>query len=340
MKKALSLLTALCLLTACCAAGAEGTTSALRYEQNGFTAEIPEGWVFGYSEGPSTFYYAQVEGSENNAMLMIMATREESLIGKEMTDEELQQAYNEMFIQGAVATAIDGNLSGGYAQIAGTLSAIYWLRQTIDDSGTEYSAAYDMAIIDGWAFGMVLLHTDIDPYTLANVLAGIAETVAYDPAAGNAPEKTVSLEDLPKKENPYRFEPTITDRQNYLTAQWMVDESTRALCTMLLTMDLDISITSSFTASYPMNVFASYIGCEEDLIRTIVPSQDETIAYIFEYDTAGKTALYYAEPWSEETLEAFKASCTDQWYANTEEALIYVAQIMMNTFSEGAEAAD
>lgn len=335
MKKALSLLIALCFLCACCTAGAEGTTS-LHYEQNGFSADIPEGWVFGYSEGPSTFYYAQVEGSENPAMLMIMATRDESLAGTEITDEQLQQAYGG-FIQDAVSIAIDGNLSGGYAQIAGTLSAIYWLRQTIDDSGTEYSVAYDMAIIDGWTFGMTLLHTDIDPEVLANVLAGIAETVTYNPATGNAPEKTVSIEDLPTKENPYRFEPTITDRQNYLTAQWMVDESTRALCTMSLTMDMDISLTSSFTASYPMNVFASYIGCEEDLIRTIVPSQDETIAYIFEYNAMEKTALYYAEPWNDETLEAFKASCTDQCYANTEEALVYVAQIMMSSFSKPAD---
>ena len=335
MKKALSLLTILCILCACCAAGAEGTDS-LHYEQNGFSADIPEGWVFGYSEGPSTFYYAQVEGSENTAMLMIMATREESLVGIEMTDEQLQEAYNG-FIQDAVSTSIDGNLSGGYAQLAGTLSVVYWLRQTIDDTGTEYSVAYDMAIIDGWTFGMALLHTDIDPEALANVLVGIAETVAYDPVAGNAPEKTVSIEDLPTKENPYWFEPTITDRQNYLTAQWMVDESTRALCTMLLTVDLDISINSSFTAAYPMNVFNSFIGCEEDLIRTIVPSQDETIAYIFEYNTAEKTALYYAEPWSDETLEAFEASCTDQYYANTEEALIYVAQIMMGSFSDAAD---
>ena len=335
MKKALSLLVSLCILCACCAAGAE-STAGLHYEQNGFTADIPEGWVFGYSEGPSTFYYAQVDGSENTAMLMIMATRDESLAGAEMTEEQLQQAYNG-FIQDAVADAVGGNLSGGYAQIAGTTSVIYWLRQTIDDTGTEYSAAYDLAIIDGWTFGMTLLHTDIDPETLANVLAGIAETVAYDPAAGNAPEKTVSIEDLPTKENPYRFEPTITDRQNYLTAQWMVDESTRALCTMLLTMDLDISITSSFTAAYPMNVFSSYIGCEDDLIRTIVPSQDETIAYIFEYNASEKTALYYAEPWNDETLETFKASCPDQCYANTEEALIYVAQIMMGSFSDAAD---
>ena len=335
MKKALSLLIALCVLYACFTAGAEGT-AGLHYEQNGFTADIPEGWVFGYSEGASTFYYAQVEGSENTAMLMIMATRDESLAGTEMTDEQLQQAYDG-FIQDAVSAAIDGNLSGGYAQIAGTLSVIYWLRQTIDDTGTEYSVAYDMAIIDGWTFGMALLHTEIDPETLANVLAGIAETVTYDPAGGNAPEKTVSIEDLPTKENPYRFEPTITDRQNYLTAQWMVDESTRALCTMSLTLDLDISITSSFTASYPMNVFASYIGCEEDFIRTIIPSQDETIAYIFEYNPSEKTALYYAEPWNDETLEAFKASCTDQYYANTEEALVYVAQLMMGSFSEPAD---
>ena len=176
MKKALSLLTILCILCACCAAGAEGTDS-LHYEQNGFSADIPEGWVFGYSEGPSTFYYAQVEGSANTAMLMIMATREESLVGIEMTDEQLQEAYNG-FIQDAVSTSIDGNLSGGYAQLAGTLSVVYWLRQTIDDTGTEYSVAYDMAIIDGWTFGMALLHTDIDPEALANVLVGIAETVA------------------------------------------------------------------------------------------------------------------------------------------------------------------
>lgn len=337
MKKALSLLIALCMLCACCAAGAEDTND-LHYSQNGFTVDIPEGWVFGYSEGPSTFYYAQVEGSENPAMLMIMMTRDESLTG-EMTDEQLQEAYNQ-FVQEAVANAIGGNLSGGYDHIAGTLSVVYWLRQIIDDSGTEYSAAYDMAIIDGWTFGMVLLHTDIDPEALANVLAGIASQVTYDPAAGNAPEKTVSLEDLPTKENPYRFEPTITDRQNYLTPQWMVDESTRALCTLILTLDLDISITSSFTAAYPMNVFGSYIGCEEDTIRTIVPSQDETIAYIFEYNPMEQTALYYAEPWSEETLAAFEASCTDQYYANTEEAMIYVAQIMMGSFEEAADTAE
>ena len=335
MKKALSLLTALCMLCACCAAGAEAA-AGLRYEQDGFTAEIPAGWVFGYSEGPSTFYYAQVEGSENLAMLMIMVTKDESLAGVELTDEKLQEIYTGC-VQDAAATAIGGNLSGGYAQIAGTRSVVYWLRQTIDDSGTEYSVAYDMAAIDGWLFGMTLLHTDIDPQALANVLVGIADTVAYDPSAGRAPEKKVSLEDLPTKENPYRFEPTITDRQNYLTAQWMVDGSTRGLCTMSLTLDLDLSLTSSFTAAFPMNVFASYIGCEGDLIRTIVPSQDETIAYIFEYNVPEKTALYYAEPWNEETLAAFEASCTDQFYPNTEDALNYVAQIMMDSFRDAAE---
>ena len=335
MKKALSLLLTLCLLCVCCAAGAE-EAAALHYEQNGFTAEIPEGWVYGYTEGSSTFYYASVEGSDDAAMLMIMMTREDSLAGVELTEEELTEAYNG-FIQDAVGTAIDGNLSGGYSEIAGTMSVIYWFRQTIDDSGTEYSVAYDMAIIDGWTFGMVLLHTAVDPEVLANVLNNIALTVAYDSAAGNPQGKTVTLEELPGKENPYRFEPTITNRQNYLTAQWMVDESTRALCTMTLTLDLDISITGSFTSSYPMNVFASFIGCEEDIIRTIVPSQDETIAYIFEYDAAEGTAQYYAEPWNEETLAAFEASCTDQYYANSEEALIYVAQLMMGSFEEPAE---
>ena len=336
MKKALSLLLALCLLCVCCVSGLS-EAATLHYEQNGFTAEIPEGWVYGYTEGASTFYYAPVEGSTDNAMLMIMMTREDSLIGVEMTEEELTEAYN-AFIQDALGLAIDGNLSGGYSQIAGTLSVIYWFRQTIDDTGTEYNVAYDMAIIDGWTFGMVLLHTAVDPEALANVLNSIALTVAYDSAAGNASSaKTVSIEDLPAKEDPYRFEPTITNRQNYLTAQWMVDESTRALCTMTLTMDLDISYTDSFTAAYPMNVFASYIGCEDDLIRTIVPSQDETIAYLFEYNASEGTALFYAEPWNEETLAAFEASCTDQYYANTEEALIYIAQLMMSSFDGAAE---
>ncbi len=335
MKKALSLLLLLCLLCVCCVSGTSEAAS-LHYEQNGFTAEIPEGWVYGYTEGASTFYYASVEGSTDNAMLMIMMTRDDSLIGVEMTDEQRSEAYN-AFIQDAAGIAIDGNLSGGYARIAGTQSVIYWLRQTIDDSGTEYSVAYDMAIIDGWTFGMALLHTTLDPEVLANILYGIAETVAYDRTAGNAPEKTVSIDELPAKEDPYRFEPTVTNRQNYLTAQWMVDESTRALCTMSLTLDMDLKYSGSFEASFPMNVFGSFIGCEEDVIRTIVPSQDETIAYIFEYDAAEGTALFYAEPWNEDTLAAFEASCTDQYYANTEEALIYVAQLMMSSYQEAAE---
>ena len=86
-----------------------------------------------------------------------------------------------------------------------------------------------------------------------------------------------------------------------------------------------------------MNVFASYIGCEEDIVKAIIPSQDETIAYIFEYDTFEKTALYYAEPWSDETLAAFEASCPDQYFANTEEALIYVAQLMYGSSGGGEE---
>lgn len=335
MKKAFSLLLTLCLLCACCASGAS-ETATLHYEQNGFSVDIPEGWIYGYTEGASTFYYARVEGSEDLAMLMIMMTRDDSLAGVQLTEEQLQEAYNG-FIQDALGMAIDGNLSGGYSVIAETPSVIYWFRQTIDDTGTEYSVAYDMAIIDGWTFGMTLLHTTIEPEDLANVLNNIAVAVAYDSAAGNAHGKAVTLAELPAKDHPYAFKPTITNRQNYLAPQWMVDESTRALCTMTLTMDLDISITNSFKASYPMNVFASFIGCEGDTIRTIVPSQDETIAYIFEYDAAEGTALYYAEPWSAETLAAFEASCTDQYYANTEEALIYVAQLMMGAFEEAAE---
>ena len=335
MKKALSLLLTLCLLSACCAAGAAEETAALHYEQNGFTCDIPEGWVYGYTEGASTFYYAQVEGSEDLAMLMIMMTRDDSLIGVQLTEEELQEAYNG-FIQDAVGIAIDGNLSYGYSSIAGTPSVIYFFRQTIDDTGKEYCVAYDMTIIDGWTFGMVLLHTAIEPEYLANVLIDIASNVAYDSAAGNSGGKTVTLEELPTRENPYSFEPTITHRQNYLTPQWMIDESTRALCTMTLSLDLDISINNAFSAAYPMDVFKSFIGCEGDIIRTIVPSQDEAIAYIFEYDAAEGTALYYAEPWNEETLAAFEASCTDQYYANTEEALIYVAQLMMGSFEEAA----
>ena len=89
MKKALSLLLTLCLFCACCAAGAE-ETAALRFEQNGFTADIPEGWVYGYTEGTSTFYYAPVEGSADNAMLMIMMLRDEAYVGTEMTDEQLR----------------------------------------------------------------------------------------------------------------------------------------------------------------------------------------------------------------------------------------------------------
>ena len=332
MKKVISMLLALCLLSACCSAGAE-TVSGLRYEKNGFTADIPEGWVLGHEEDISTFYYAPVDGSTDNVMLMFMVYRDDSLIGIDLTEDELQKQYND-FIQELLPSAEDGNLSGGYITTAGKQAMICWLRHEID--GVMNSAAYVLVIIDGWRFLAALVHPALDAQALANYLFEICNTVQYDSAVGNAPEQTVSLEDLPTKENPYRFEPTITDRQNYLTAQWMVDGSTRALCTMTLSLDLDLSYSNSFTAAFPMNVFASYIGCEDDIIRTIVPSQDETIAYIFEYNPMERTALYYAEPWNEETLAAFEASCTDQYYANTEDALVYVAQLMMNSYNEAA----
>ena len=327
MKKALSLLLALCFLFGCCAAGAE-ETAALRYEKDGFTVIIPDGWIYGTEDSGSTFYYTRPDGSENLATLMIMATREESLAGTEMSEEELKELFTSEFLQAAAASSTDHNVNYFYSEMAGVPSIVYGCRQEID--GAVTSVAYENAIVDGWIFGMAIAHADSEPDGLAGYLDTIGATVSY------AAPRPLTLGDLPTKEDPFRFEPSITNNQNYLTAQWMIDASTRALCTMLLTLDLDIKAGTG-SGSRLMNVFASYIGCEEDIVKAIIPSQDETIAYIFEYDTFEKTALYYAEPWSDETLAAFEASCPDQYFANTEEALIYVAQLMYGSAGGGEE---
>ena len=326
MKKAFSLLLALCLLCACCAAGAE-TASSLLYEKDGFTVTIPEGWIYGAEDNGATFYYTLPEGSSSAATLMILPTREESLDGVEMTEDELKQLYTAEFLQNASAQSTDHNVNFFYSEMAGALSIVYCCRQEIN--GTVTSVAFENAVIDGWVFGMAISHADTDPDGLAGYLDLIGSSVTY------TGPKPLTLADLPTKEDPYRFTPGITNQQNFLTAQWMVDGSTMALCTMLLTMDMELSLGTFGSGSHPMNVFASYIGCAEDTIRTIVPSQDETIAYIFEYDTVEGTALYYAEPWNEDTLAAFEESCTDQYYPNTEEALNYVLPIMMNAFTGG-----
>ena len=114
MKKALSLLLALCFLFGCCAAGAE-ETAALRYEKDGFTVIIPDGWIYGTEDSGSTFYYTRPDGSENLATLMIMATREESLAGTEMSEEELKELFTSEFLQAAAASSTDHNVNYFYS---------------------------------------------------------------------------------------------------------------------------------------------------------------------------------------------------------------------------------
>ena len=324
MKKILSLLLTLCLLCACCAAGAE-TAETCRYDRNGFSVDLPVGWDNEYVDGDATFYYAKIDGSANLATLMFLANRNEAYAGN-LTDDELKEAYNQV-LQDAVASATDGNLNYCYSEIAGKLSVLYCLTQDID--GVPSAVAYDMAIIDGWLFGLVILHADSDASMLADYLDTIGMAVQYSPA------QPLTAADLPTEDDPFRFEAAITARQNMLLPQWMVDESTRALFTMTMMLDMDNSY-GDFSGDIPLNIMNSMVGSGEDTLRTIFPSQDESVAIILEYNADDGTGLFYAKPWNEETRGAFETSC-DECYANTEDALNYIVGLLMEALQNPAE---
>ena len=140
---------------------------------------------------------------------------------------------------------------------------IYCLRQELN--GVMTSIAYENVLLNGWNFGIAMTHADLEPNVLAAYLETIGQTVTY------TPPKPLSLEDLPTMDNPYIFVPSTANGQNFVTAMWMDDGSTRALCTLLLTLGLDLS-DGSLDSTYPMNIYASLIGCEDDIVRTIILS--------------------------------------------------------------------
>ena len=75
------------------------------------------------------------------------------------------------------------------------------------------------------------------------------------------------------------------------------------------------------------------IGCEDDIVRTIIPSADGTFGYFIEYDTIEGIAQFWGVPWDEENLNAFAASCPDQLYENQQDALDYVVQLLWEAIS-------
>ena len=317
MKRLFSLLLALCIICVCALAGAESTND-LHYEKNGFSVDIPMGWMYGGEDGDATFYFATITGSENLAMIMILATKDDSLGDAELTDDELKEKYNEL-LQEAYASSADNYLGYDYSEMAGRLSVVYCLYQ--DLNGTVTSVAYDNVFVDGWNFGIAMTHADTAPNALAEYLETIGKAVVY------TPPKALSLEDLPTKDNPYAFVPTSANGQGFVTAMWMDDGSTRAMCTLLLTLGLDLS-DGSLDSNYSMDIYASLIGCEDDIVRTLVPSADGTFGYLIEYDTIEGTALFWGVPWDEESLNAFAESCPDQLYENQSDALDYVVQLL------------
>ena len=322
MKQTVSLLLALCLLCFCSFANAE-TVSDLHYDKNGFSCDIPVGWMFGGEDGDATFYFAQITGSENLAMLMILATEDDSLADVELTEEVLKEKYTEI-LKDAAASSPTGTVDFSYGEMAGTLSVIYCLRQELN--GVMTSIAYENVLLNGWNFGIAMTHADLEPNVLAAYLETIGQTVTY------TPPKPLSLEDLPTMDNPYIFVPSTANGQNFVTAMWMDDGSTRALCTLLLTLGLDLS-DGSLDSTYPMNIYASLIGCEDDIVRTIIPSADGTFGYFIEYDTIEGIAQFWGVPWDEENLNAFAASCPDQIYENQQDALDYVVQLLWEAIS-------
>ena len=63
---------------------------------------------------------------------MIMATREESLAGTEMSEEELKELFTSEFLQAAAASSTDHNVNYFYSEMAGVPSIVYGCRQEID----------------------------------------------------------------------------------------------------------------------------------------------------------------------------------------------------------------
>ena len=338
MKKCLSLLLILCLL--CSPVFSRAETTALHFEQGGFEATLPEGWYFGFSTDNSTFYYGNPDCSMDDGMIFFLYELSSDLTGVSLTDEYYTQMYNAL-LQSAASTAVDGKIDSMETKMIGKRSLVYWCRTVIDDSGVPYATAAHMTIIDSRLFAIMLYHPAAEPEDLRDIVLSIGETVRYagaeeEPQPDTDPEETgdgyTSPEDLPTADNPYSFPPTITERQNLLLPQWMIDDGSRAVLAMVLTLDMSLSY-GTMNLPYPMNMFAGSIGYADDTILLFVPSQDETVAFIFRYDTAEHTASYYAEPWSEEAVAAFEASCTDEFYPLTEEALNYAAQLMMDAFN-------
>ncbi len=339
MKRLAALFLMLCLLPFSMLSGAE--EAAFRYEYDGFEAVLPENWYFGFSEGGSAYYYGNPEGTMDDGMIMFLVEKSDSLTGVTLTDEYYTLMFDDL-LQDATAGADGGLIGSEESMMAGKRSLVYWCRTAIDDSGVLYSLAANMTIAGGGLFAIMVVHPSAELAALKETALRIGATVQYAgdteeaAAAEAAPEETgenpaVSV-DLPTADNPYYFSPNITGNQNLLLAQWMIDDGSRAMCSMLLSLDMSISY-GSLDLPYPMDLFASYIGSADDIILAFVPSQDRTLAFVFQYDTVNQAAFYYSEPLSDEAQAAFEAACTDQFYPLTEDALNYAVQLLQEAFA-------
>ena len=325
-----------CLLGICCVANA--LADPARFTAGEFEATLPEGWQAGYSEGETTYYFRNSDFSLEDGVIILQVERSDALSEDVLTDDFITVIFN-TYLRNTYAEAVDGKVVSLESRICGRRSLVLWYRKEAE--GEQYALAQNIAATGTGLFEIMMIHPAMEPEELRDIVLSIGESVQYSPPGNDAepaetavpPAAVLSREDLPVAEDPHPFTPLLTAGEDLLAAQWMMNESTRAMCTVYLTLDLVLDSTPLFEA-FPMNVFESRIGLSGDTIRIIVQSQDEQTAYIVLYDTVEQSALFYAAPWDESTLETFEQACTDQFWENTDEGLNGASQRIMETYGE------
>ncbi len=324
MKKLFAMLLALCVL---CAAGAAAAEPVAEYDANEFRMTLPEGEWYSYEEGGTTFYYGDADYSMEHGMIMVLVEREDSLVGQTLTDDYYDSMYTAL-LQSLTGDALSNTVQSENARTAGIRSMIYSCRQNLE--GGEYATAGVFAVIDARLLAVIYVHPARTPGELMDDMRVMNASIRYGDAATTA--QTV-LTEHPEitPEDPVWFELRTVKNQNMVTAQWMMNESTRAGCTMLLSLDLYVSDANDLSPSFDLMSNPSYVGSAGDTIYVAALSPDMTLAIVFRFYPYENTANFYLTEWNQEVLAELEALCEDGFYVNSTDELLNIARQLYNS---------
>ena len=309
----------------------EGIPAA--FDSDGFSVySLPEGsWYQIIMEDGSVFFYGNEYLSTDDGMITFMIEQPAELSGLELSDEVLPEYYD-MILEDTVSASVDGAPLTEDSRTAGVPSRTLCMR--MDMSGEICSFVTNVVIIDGKIFSILYIHPTKDLETMKKEMQIIIDSVQYEggiktggvdhSGAEEAGTETVEF-DYPEaaEEQPLEMEVNFMADRDMPTAMWMMDENSRAACTVLLLMDLSMGTDQGVENPPEFEILdnPSYVGSADDLIRVIIPVRGMEKALIMLFDNTQDTASYYYTDWNDAELDVQKEKCTDQFWENTTDAL-------------------